>query len=171
MNKKILLLFVINIVFIYTNTIHSQTKETLAVLKFKSFGSYMSEDIYLESLCGFLTTELFNSKKFRLVERSRLKEILNEQRFQESNLSNRQIQSLGKILGVRKIIVGEVSADGFYGSVSMNNKRNITANVRILDVQTGFIDVSITCSIIDVVSNETLQKFATDIVIKIMENY
>jgi TolB-like protein len=128
--------------FVYT--ISAQQKELLAVLIFRNnstTSSYTSR-YYPEELCGILTTEFFNTNKFRLIERPRINEVIHEQRFQESNLSNRQIQSLGQILGVRKIITGEcVFRSGTY-----------SANVRMVDVQTGSIDISGSCTVNDTIN-------------------
>lgn len=165
-----------NIVFIFIlfgiiNSIYAQqNRETLAVLQLSAEDVNSQNNV--NKLQGFITTELFKTNKFRLVERARLEDVMKELRFQTSNMSFRDIQRLGQTLGVRKIITGELIFSGAPGGTHM---RAYTANVRMIDVQTGFIDISITSkttfSTGDDGGSIAIANLAEDIVRQIMENY
>jgi len=163
MNKMRLFLFTL-MIFTFLGTIQAQskTKETLAVLPLNG-GSV--------ELQGYMITELFKSNRFRIIERSRLDDVIKEQRFQVSNLSSREIERLGQILGVRLIITGELSYK-WSGSTEYLN-----ANVRLIDVQTGFIEVAVTSSTSRSTSpgveegSLALKRIASDCIKQILENY
>jgi TolB-like protein len=169
--KKFVLFIILLVLIVFT--VSSQQGELLAILIFKNnsnISPYISR-YYPEELYGLLTTEFFKTNRFRLIERPRINEVIYEQKFQESNMSDRQIQNLGKILGVKKIITGEcVFRSGTY-----------SANVRLIDVQTGMINKSVSCSVnnridmgyfvINLNEREMMQYLAEYIVESILENY
>jgi len=158
---------------VFALNISAQQKELLAVMIFKnnSNTSPYTTRYYPEELCGLITTEFYNVNKFKMIERTRINTVINEQRFQETNMSNRQIKTVGQILGVRKIIIGECFFRG--GTFS--------ANVRMVDAQTGAIDISVSCTVNDKIDmgyfvinlkeDEMLNYLAEYIVESIMERY
>jgi hypothetical protein len=153
-------------VFSGTVQSQSQTREALAVLRF--YGSIG----YTPQLQGLLTTELFKTNRFRLVERARLDDVIREMRLSSAQLNFRDIQRLGQTLGVAKIITGECNEEYVGG------KTVYTATVRMINVQTGFMDISIT-SILEkenygsdsVSLTDFLVMLAKDITRQILENY
>jgi len=154
MNKKRLFLFTI-ITFSFLIAIQAPLK-----------GSSSSVELQ-----GYMITELFNSNRFRIIERTRIDDVIKEQNFQVSNLSSREIERLGKILGVRLIITGELSYN-WSGS-----KEYLNANVRLIDVQTGFIEVAVTSSTSRSTSpgveegSQALKRIASDCIKQILEKY
>jgi PBP1b-binding outer membrane lipoprotein LpoB len=77
-----------------------------------------------------LEFKLVNSKKFRIVDRRRIDQILNEQKFQISgDVDDNSAVSIGKILGANIVITGSISGSG-------NSQRLF---LRVLDVQTAQI--------------------------------
>ena len=89
---------------------------------------YLYDDIARE-LTSILTTELVKTNRFRVVERAKIQEILDEQGFQDSQAASAQAVKIGRLLGIRKIITGE------YGA---------TTTIRFIDVETGDIEAAIT---------------------------
>jgi len=83
-------------------------------------------------IVGAITTEVVNTNRFRVVERSRIDKIMREQGFQRSSLTSEQVVKVGRLLGVNKIITGEYSEDGY----------NSTVNIRLIDVETGDIEAA-----------------------------
>ena len=162
MKKVILSSLVLLILFV--ENVSAQTRETIAVITLKNVThtTYTTYDFNLaqseiEILCGYITTELMKTRQFRLVERSRVSEVIREQRFQESNLSIAQIQSIGRILGVNKIITGEYS---YVVSIYRS------ANIRIIDVRSGLIDASASID-----REYDLEAMAANLVNQLMEYY
>jgi len=81
-----------------------------------------------------LEFKLVNSKKFRIVDRRRIDQILNEQKFQLSgDVDDNSAVSIGKILGANIVITGSISGSG-------NSQRLF---LRVLDVQTAQITTMI----------------------------
>jgi hypothetical protein len=81
-------------------------------------------------LTSVLTTELVKTNRFRVVERARIQEILDEQGFQDTQAASAQAVKIGKLLGIHKIITGEYSGD--------------RTTIRFIDVETGDIEAAIT---------------------------
>jgi len=168
--KKIFLLFLFIMMFWVSGNVFSQTREKMAILPFKAYSNDSRAIQEMKDLQGFLTTEILKTKKFTLVERARLDEIMKEMKLSSSSMSYKDIQRLGQTLGVNKILTGEFVRLASTAGVA---SYFFTVNVRIIDVRTGFIDVSIT---IDKErfpwsGNNILIKVAELITQEIMENY
>jgi TolB-like protein len=107
-----------------------------------------------------LRTELFKTGKFQVLERDKMKMILNEHSFQSSGCtSNECAIEIGKIIGVRGIIAGVI---GKIGNLT-------TINIRLIDVSTGqILKTAIEdchCSI-----EKVLQESVKNVVLKLMSN-
>ncbi|MDR1348497.1 MAG: CsgG/HfaB family protein [Prevotellaceae bacterium] len=83
-----------------------------------------------KEVTGTLTTELVNSNKFRVAERSRIDQIMRELGLQSAQDASVRAAEIGKLLGVHKIITGECS----YSIVS----------IRFIDVESGDIEKAVT---------------------------
>jgi ribosome maturation protein Sdo1 len=83
-----------------------------------------------KEITSILTTELVNTNKYRVLERSRIDQVIKEQGFQSTQNISAHAVELGKLLGIHKIITGEFS-------------RN-TTNIRLIDVESGDIEKAIT---------------------------
>jgi curli biogenesis system outer membrane secretion channel CsgG len=82
-------------------------------------------------LTSILTTELVKTNRFRVVERARIQEILDEQGFQDTQAASAQAVKIGRLLGIHKIITGEYG--GWDGHTT----------IRFIDVETGDIEAAI----------------------------
>ncbi len=121
------LLFIFITIFFYgISKSQEETKIQLAVLDLK--GTNISEGeaiVFTERLQHILRkTELYD-----IIERGRIKEILEEQQFQESGLCNTDecAVEIGQLLSVEQIVVGGVANIG----------NLYTIQIRIIDVATG----------------------------------
>jgi len=132
--KKILLILVVIISFGITANAQ-ESKLRIAVIDLSGTGNSDSNWANAKTITSLLTTELVNTKRYRVVERSKIEQILSEQGLQASQAASAQAVELGKLLGVHKIITGEYSGIGYFHG---------TTSIRLIDVETGDIEAAIT---------------------------
>jgi TolB-like protein len=125
--KKVILLICIT-AFAWVGNMQAQDRMKIAVMDFKAGAGVEQSEV--TGISSILTTYLNDTKKFTIVERTQIDEVISEQGFQYSSLTNRQMIKLGEILNAQKIVVGDVNIVG--------GQYNIDA--RILDVETGNMD-------------------------------
>ncbi len=124
MLQFIVSLLLLNLLFTLT---YAQNKVNIAVLELKGEGISSSEARIITSR---LRTDLFNTNKFTVVEREVMNDILQEQGFQMSACtSNECVVEVGKLLGVRLMVAGDI---GKIGNL-------FTISIRMIDVQNGKI--------------------------------
>jgi curli biogenesis system outer membrane secretion channel CsgG len=88
-----------------------------------------------DNMLGAISTGIINSRRFSVIERSRIDQIIREQGFQRSQLTDAQVVRIGRLLGVNKIVTGE------YGESSGDTLWNrLVVNIRLIDVETGEIE-------------------------------
>ena len=119
----------------------AQDKPKIAVMEFKpGIGVCTSQ---VNGLSDMLINSLFETQKFKIVERTQIDKIIAEQGFQKSKLSSEQVIKVGKILGVKYICVGTVNFIATDRSVEQVQTGMITGefnlDVRITDVESGEI--------------------------------
>lgn len=100
-----------------------------------------------------IRVELINTQSFRVMERSQMKAILEEQGFQKSDVCNSSecIVEMGQLLGVEHMIMGSI---GLVGSM-------YTISLRLVNVATGEVLFTASedckCPIEDVLTTSTLR--------------
>lgn len=100
-------------------------KEVLAVMDFEAKEVPRSTALSVSEL---IRTELINSGKYTVIERSQMKEILKEQGFQQSGCTEIACAvKIGKLLSARKMLVGSV--------IKLGTKLIISG--RVIDVERG----------------------------------
>lgn len=106
--------------------------DSVAVLDLESRG--LSADEIL-TISDNLRTSLIESRYFKVISRTDMNRILEEQKFQRSNLVNETlyVAQMGKILAVPKIVVGSVGKIG----------RTYSIVLRLVDVETSTIECSV----------------------------
>ena len=116
------------LIFLLPISIFSQKSDNhIAVMELDAVGLSQNE---AKIITARLRTDLFNSGKFTVLERDKMNEILDEQGFQLSGCTtNECIVEVGKLLGVRHMIAGDI---GKIGSM-------FTITIRMIDIQTGKI--------------------------------
>jgi curli biogenesis system outer membrane secretion channel CsgG len=104
-------------------------------------------------LAGMLSNELSATEKFRMVERSKLGPVLEEQDLAASGrVSKSSAAKIGKLTGAKYLVMGTVSAyeektqgggGGIsFGGISVGGKKNdayIAIDIRVVDTTTGEI--------------------------------
>ena len=105
----------------------SREKISLAVLDLEGKNVDQSK---AEAVTDLLRTELFNTGSFKVVERQKVRQILEEQRFQSSGMTDTdRAAEIGRLLNVQKIMIGTVTQLGSTHII----------NTRIVDVQSGAV--------------------------------
>jgi TolB-like protein len=126
-NMRKVILLICTMVFAWVGNMQAQDRMKIAVLDFKAGVGVSQTDV--DGISAMLSTALFDTKKFTLVERTQIDKAISEQGFQKSSLTAKQIARIGEILGVQKVLVGDVNV--------VRNEYNI--DVRIVDVETGVV--------------------------------
>jgi len=143
-NQRNLAIFLCLLFLAAFSTYAQNEKLRIAVLDIHSTysGSSSLEDRSVSKareITSILTTKLVNTNKYRVVERSRMQQIIKEQGFQRTQDISAHAVELGKLLGVQKIITGELSNHHDNWGVDYG-----TTNVRLIDVESGDIESAIT---------------------------
>jgi TolB-like protein len=126
MKIKCILISLLSITLITTAAgFAAEKKSSVAVLDFESVGA---EEHLGRAVAEVIRTELIDTRKFRVVERSQISKALTEQRFQQSGvIDEKSATAIGKLLGADMIIIGSVVRMG----------SSYTINSRMIDVKTG----------------------------------
>lgn len=99
---------------------------TIAVFEFENNGL---EPFEVRQLSTRLESELVIVNKYKVVERSKIDEILKEQKLQLSGCVEECLIEIGNMVGAKKVIVGSV---GIFGS-------DYTSSARLVNAETGEI--------------------------------
>ncbi len=111
-------------------SVHAQTKTTIAVLTLEA--KNVSQET-ADAVADILSTELFNSQRFNVIERQAITRILEEQKLQMTGVTDMdKVVEIGKILNVEKIMTGSVSRLG----------ESYIINTRLVDVKTGALELA-----------------------------
>lgn len=113
-------------IFIVTlSTISFSQSEKVAVLPFNIEGI---EGNYKNTITEFVQSAFLKHSTYTVVERNQIQKILNEQKFQETGLTENAV-TIGKLLSVNFVVVGNLS----------KIKDKFTFIVKLIDVTTGNI--------------------------------
>lgn len=138
---------------------NDQERVRLAVMDFDY--SSLSNPSYLNLIEGsgrgvseIIVNELVTSGNYRVIERSRIQDVLNEQNFGASGrVDNSTAAEIGRLLGVELIMVGSITQfdlqdrnTGFgflgFGFGNQTKKALVTINSRLINTTTGEIVMS-----------------------------
>jgi len=101
--KQMALFFIWIGLFVFSQILTAQPKNTIAVLSLDAHGISGSE---ADVLATRLRSLLVNLAKYDVVDRSRMEDILKEQGFQQTGCtSNECVVEAGKLLGVQKMLL------------------------------------------------------------------
>ncbi len=110
--------------------LHAQSKPKIAVLSLEA--KNVSQET-ADAVADILSTELFNTQRFQVIERQAIIRILEEQKLQMTGITDMtQAVEIGKILNVQKIMIGSVSKLG----------TTYIINTRLVDVKTGALELA-----------------------------
>ena len=118
--------------------------KSVAVLPFEDAPGRQSKQSGTAT-CGFITGELSRCNRFRIVERSRLTAIMDEQQLQTADVVDTAAAvKLGKMLGVQAVFIGSVSQYDMdkttvyiYVVPVVSRSYKVGATVRLIDVSNG----------------------------------
>lgn len=138
-------------------------KKNLTVLK---FSGEMSSG-YREYISDRILSNLIESNRFNVIDRQNLDSILEEQKFSTSGLVNpNQGSKIGKIAGLEKVIVGKVTSYNYdYHKAEYHDGTkiqdayydvNISATVKMVDVETAKYNMAVTAEASGVDGNKTM---------------
>lgn len=116
---------------------NGKEKMKIAVMDFKAGVGVNESEV--EGLSDMLINTLFETKKFDIVERSQLNQVIKEQKFQNSELTNAQLAKVGRILGVEAILIGTVNFLAEHKNTDGSLKGEYNVDVRAVDVETAMI--------------------------------
>lgn len=100
--------------------------QRIAVLEFQPGVGVSLSDV--DGLSSIFVT-YFSPKGYTLVERSQVDKIIDEQQFQRSSMTERQMVRIGEILNLTEIVVGNINL--------IRNEYNV--DVRIINIESGTI--------------------------------
>jgi|GEM_PF-5357333 len=122
-NRKIaeIILFILAFTFVGW----SQEKKLIAISNLAPQGVEASQ---ASAFTDRLGTELFKTRSFKVIERSQIAKILEEQEFQQADcVSDKCMIQVGQLLGVSYVLTGGISKIGETYSI----------NIRVIDVKSG----------------------------------
>ena len=150
-------IMVLCIILMLSLTLSARDKITLAVLDFEAKNTTPGN---AEAVTDLLRTNLFNTGRFTVVERERIRQIFEEQRFQMGGFTDTdKAVEIGKVLNVQKIMLGTVNKLG----------DTYILNTRMVDVQSGAVDLAVSEKATGGEANllEAIEKLSITIVVKI----
>lgn len=128
-------LFVLMLLVLSLTATAQNKKMKIAVMDFKAGVGVNANEV--EGLSDMLINTLYESGKFSIVERSQINQVLKEQKFQASELSNEQLAQVGRILGVKAILIGTVNFIAEHKNIDGSISGEYNVDVRAVDVESG----------------------------------
>lgn len=132
--KKISLIIMLLMAFAITAAAQNK-KMKIAVMDFKAGVGVSANEV--EGLSDMLINTLYESGKFSIVERSQINQVLKEQKFQASELTNEQLAQVGRILGVESVLIGTVNFLAEHKNIDGSMTGEYNVDVRAVDVESG----------------------------------
>ena len=132
--KKLSLIIMLLVAFAMAATAQNNKKMKIAVMDFKAGVGVNANEV--EGLSDMLINTLFETKKFDIVERTQLYEVLKEQKLQ-GELTVQQCVQIGRILGVESVLIGTVNflAEHKNHDGSVTGEYNV--DIRAVGVESG----------------------------------
>lgn len=156
--KKIFLFSIIILTIIYTafSSVSSKEKMRTAVIDFRAKG--ISKTI-ASAISELIRTEMINTGKYLIIERSQMNAIMQEQGFQQTGCTDVDCAvKIGKLLSARKMLVGTVSKIG----------QKIIISGRIIDIEKGIGEFGESVSMKSIDDLETsVKRFTTNLSLRI----
>ena len=118
-------LFIMCVACLFTINMYAQTNK-IAVINFKANVGISQQDV--DGISSIFIT-YFSPQGWTLVERTQIDKVISEQGFQKSSMTESQMVRVGRILNLKKIVIGDVNV--ISGSYNLD--------VRVVDVESGTI--------------------------------
>jgi len=133
--KKFSLIIMLLMAFAMTATAQNK-KMKIAVMDFKAGVGVNANEV--EGLSDMLINTLFETKKFDIVERTQLYEVLKEQKLQ-GELTVQQCVQIGRILGVESVLIGTVNFLAEHKNLDGSMTGEYNVDIRAVSVESGQI--------------------------------
>ena len=118
-------LFILLLFTIIASPLYSETKIRVAVMDLKASGVSQRTS---KAVSNIIRTEMINLKRFVVIERAQMDQILSEQGLQMTGCTDQECAiEFGKLLSAKKMLLGEVSSTG----------TDVIITVRLVDVEKG----------------------------------
>jgi len=130
-------LLVLSMILAFGSLNAQSEKMKIAVMDFKAGVGVSTSEV--EGLSDMLINTLYETKKFNIIERSQLNHVLDEWNFQSSDLTNEQLVQVGRILGVKAVLVGTVNFLSEHKNIDGSYTGEYNVDVRAVDVESGEI--------------------------------
>lgn len=130
------LFFVLMLMALSLTATAQNKKMKIAVMDFKAGVGVNANEV--EGLSDMLINTLFETKKFDIVERTQLNEVLKEQKLQ-GELTVQQCVRIGRILGVESVLIGTVNFLAEHKNYDGSVSGEYNVDIRAVDVESGQI--------------------------------
>lgn len=152
-NRKYIVLFILIIILLFSNLTFSQNLPRIAVVGITSTApGYIrrSDSPLSQGATDLMVNALLKTNRFRVFERTKLDDILQEQDFQHFSglVDQTTAVKLGKMIGVDAILTGNITNISF--------KKGVGFKIGPLKVRKSYAKVVMTIRIIDVTTGEIL---------------
>ena len=134
MKKNIL--FILMLVAISMSATAQNKKMKIAVMDFKAGVGVNASEV--EGLSDMLINTMFETKKFDIVERSQINQVLKEQKLQ-GDLTVQQCVQVGRILGVESVLIGTVNFLAEHKNYDGSVTGEYNVDIRAVSVESGQI--------------------------------
>lgn len=135
MKRLTLLLLSLLLAFGSLEAQNKDKKMKIAVMDFRAGVGVAEGEV--QGLSDMLINTLYESGKFSIVERSQIDQVLKEQKFQASELTYEQVAKVGRILGVKAVLVGTVNFLAEHKNLDGSVTGEYNVDVRAVDVESG----------------------------------
>ena len=132
--KKLSLIIMLLVAFAMAATAQNNKKMKIAVMDFKAGVGVNANEV--EGLSDMLINTLFETKKFDIVERTQLYEVLKEQKLQ-GELTVQQCVQIGRILGVESVLIGTVNFLAEHKNHDGSETGEYNVDIRAVGVESG----------------------------------
>lgn len=127
MNKPFCLLFTV-LLLLLCNPLFS-ARPTIAILPLEA--KWGVDQMQSDAIYELLTTKVIQTKVFKVVERSMINKLLEEQGFAMSDfVNNKNVVKVGELLSCQYVVIGSISVIGSRYSMV----------IRLVDINTGIIE-------------------------------
>lgn len=154
MTKTSVIILVALVLVFFSSSTFAQMSFVILPMEYR--GDVSVED--KEAAESSLYQNLIASGKYKIIERSRIKHILEEQRFQMTGVTDpAKVVKIGKVLGVEKLITT---------TIYMKGEFQFTLNISVIDVATAQVEFSREESWVDYSAEDHGRFCAADIIME-----
>ena len=149
--------FAVTVILLWTCAVFGQgNRPKIAIKTFENPANYPNSTIG-NGLTEILTTELENTGKFDVLERSDINEILKEMNFGDTQYAkSATFAQKGNLLGAQYILMGKVTNFSYSEEAHQEQKFNLFGPNQLVTVYLQNADVRVDFRLIDVSTGETV---------------